>query len=454
MRRLLSIPALVTLCLVATTLVVVGVNLNTPRLLILQSHSRDCAWTQGVDTGIHRVLDDQFQYVVRWFYMDTDLHPWPEYQETIGRTAQRLIVQWQPDVVLAVDDDAQQYVMRHYVGDDHLRIVFAGVHGDTDAYGYTQAANVTGIVQQRALSALRDAVVSLAQRRVNRTAALTELEATPRGRSKTAAATPTRQERVLPCSWNPPPGGNAFPRWQAMTREVVRATCDKDALVGIFAWSPIRLVPARRESLFESWQSTAQETTSRVVPTEEAPNPVRGGMEVRVLPMGDDSTATRGDEALMRTFDWRPLRLIPARSVATFPEWQAAVESAAGRADFILVTDYRQLSRSATDHTRVPPVEVISWTLAHSSVPVIGTDGCFVKDGGYFAVGASPFEQGEVAAQMSVAIIEHGTIPRTIPVASTQAFVVFMRGSAMSARGLSLPQIYESFARATNNYFD
>jgi ABC-type uncharacterized transport system substrate-binding protein len=59
-----------------------------------------------------------------------------------------------------------------------------------------------------------------------------------------------------------------------------------------------------------------------------------------------------------------------------------------------------------------------------------------------------------VAAKMVLDIIEQGVAPRAIPVVLTGEFVVFMRGKAMREIGLYLPQIYESFARSTNNYFD
>jgi ABC-type uncharacterized transport system substrate-binding protein len=77
-----------------------------------------------------------------------------------------------------------------------------------------------------------------------------------------------------------------------------------------------------------------------------------------------------------------------------------------------------------------------------------------VEEGGYFAIGTSPFEQGEVAAKRVLDLIEQGSVPRSIPVVSSKEFVVFMRGKWMREIGLHLPYIYESFARATNNYFD
>ncbi len=465
MRRLLSIPALTIFFLAATTAVVVHFNINTPRLLILHSYGRDCHWAQGVDAGIRRILDDKFQYVVRWFYLDTERHPWSSYRDTISQSAHRLIDQWQPDVVLAVDDDAQQYVMKRYVGSSRIQIVFAGVSGTLDDYGYTQATNVTGIMQRRELSALRDAIASIAVAHpgvVEPARVTTKAEVVEHAKVTQNNEPPLRAEvSHATCVWNTL-GSRSFLQWQGMMREVADAACDHDALARAFEENPLRLASSGRKGGFELWQVMKPESALRtepstpcarsVVRTEATQNPTKA--EVRVISIGDKSTSARSDEALMRVFDWRPLRLVASHLVETFPEWQAVVEGAAGHADFIVVTDYRALPRSSTDPTLVAPRDVVSWTLDHAPVPVIGTNGFFVKDGGYLAVGASPYEQGEVAARMAVAIIEHGAVPTALPVVSTQEFVVFMRGNEIRERGLSLPRMYESFARATNNYFD
>jgi ABC-type uncharacterized transport system substrate-binding protein len=130
------------------------------------------------------------------------------------------------------------------------------------------------------------------------------------------------------------------------------------------------------------------------------------------------------------------------------------VERANERSDFLLLSDYHALVRSPTDDTLVPPQEVIHWTLTHSNVPIMGTTHSFVAEGGYLAIGASPFEQGEVAATMAINIINQEIPPQSMPIAVARQFVVFMRGNLMKEIGVFLPWIYESFARATNNYFD
>ena len=96
----------------------------------------------------------------------------------------------------------------------------------------------------------------------------------------------------------------------------------------------------------------------------------------------------------------------------------------------------------------------IEWTEANSSIPLIGTASFFVEDGGMFAIGPSGFEQGEVAAKMAIRILDDEVVPSDIPVAMPQQFIVYMRRSTMVKRGIALPRMYESFARATGNYVE
>lgn len=338
--------ALILLFLLAAGITVVIFNLAKPRVLVLHSYDRDYSWTRDVNTGLKRVLDQKSHYAVRWFYMDTKRHPWPDYKSTIGAAARRVIDNWKPDVVIAVDDDAQEYVMRHYVNRPGIRIVFAGVNGEAGAYGYDGAGNVTGILERKELDFIRDTVVTLAADR-----------------------------------------------------------------------------PA-------------------------------GAPPLRLVHIGDNSESVHSDDRSMHAFDWSPVQLLDSQLVDTFEQWQQAVNTAPGRADFITISNYRKLRRSAQDRSLVPPKEVVRWTVDHARLPILGSNGFYVEDGGAFAIGTSPFEQGEVAAGLTAELIEKGTAPAALPFRSTRQFVVYMRGSGIARNGFQLPRLYESFARATNNYFE
>lgn len=332
---------LISLFLAASVVVVVAYNLHKPRVLVLQSYDLTYPWTREVSVGLHRVLDEHSHFAVRWFYMDTKRHPWKEFKQKMGLSARQSIDRWNPDVIIAVDDDAQEFVTRHYVNHPGIKIVFAGVNGGVEPYGFAGAGNVTGIFERKDLPALKEALLAL--------------------------------------------------RWQ-----------------------------------------------------RQAAGPLR------VVHIGDTSSSVEHDDHYMREFDWRPLVNLPSRKLGTFDDWKAAVLEVQGKTDFILTTNYRKISRSAANTTLVPPEEVVAWTVANSHVPVVGTNGFFVEDGGELAIGTSPFEQGEVAARMAVKLLG-GQVAKDIPHASTRQFVVYMRSARLHQRGMELPPLYEAFARATNN---
>lgn len=332
---------LITVFLVGTLGVTISYNHFKPRVLVLHSYDLGYPWTREVTVGVKRVLDTHPDYAVRWFYMDTKLHPWKEFKENSGNAARQAVERWKPNVIIAIDDDAQEYVARHYAQHPRIRIVFAGVNGGVEGYGYDGAANVTGIFERKDLQALKE------------------------------------------------------------TLQVLH------------------------------WPRT-------------------GTGPLRLVHIGDNSQSVGHDDHFFTAFDWSPLVRLPSYLVGNFDEWKRAVLDAQERADFIVTTNYRKITRSATDRRLVPPEEVVAWTLDNSRLPVVGTNGFFVEDGGELAIGTSPYEQGEVAARMAVSLIE-GRDARDIPHASTRQFVVHMRSGKLAERGMRLPPLYEAFARAMNN---
>lgn len=334
---------LISLFLVGAMAVVVAYNLHKPRVLVLHSYDPGYPWTREVSVGVRRVLDEQSHFAVRWFYMDTKRHPEKEFKQKMGLAARQSIDHWKPDVIIAVDDDAQEYVTRNYVNHPHVKIVFAGANGGVESYGFVGAANVTGIFERKDLPALKDALLAL--------------------------------------------------RWK---------------------------------------------------------RPAKGAL--RVMHIGDKSSSVEHDDHFMREFDWGPLINLPSSKVAIFDEWKRAVADAQDKTDFIITSNYRRISRSASDKSLVAPEEVVAWTVANSRVPVVGTNGFFVEDGGELAIGTSPFEQGEVAARMAIQLLD-GKAAKDIPHTRSRQFVVYMRSARLHQRGMELPPLYEAFARATNNDF-
>jgi len=172
----------------------------------------------------------------------------------------------------------------------------------------------------------------------------------------------------------------------------------------------------------------------------------------RLIHIGDTSESVLWDTRHINRFDWSPLKLVDSKNVRTFDEWKEAIIDAGKRADILLISNYRAVYRADRKTEVVQPQEIMRWTEQNSTIPLVGMAGFFTDDGGMFAVGASGFEQGEIAARMAIKILDDDAVPRDIAALMPLQFLVYMNKSIMKQHDISLPRLYEAFARATNNH--
>lgn len=133
-------------------------NINKPIVLILHSYKDDYSWTRNVNDGLQKVLNLSSAYTLRWHYMDTKNHPSEAHKIRASILARRVIDEINPDIIVAIDDDAQEYVAKHYINAPNISIVFCGVNSTLETYGYDDAENVTGILERIPLQGLRDSL--------------------------------------------------------------------------------------------------------------------------------------------------------------------------------------------------------------------------------------------------------------------------------------------------------
>lgn len=318
------------------------INMKRPRIFILHSYSSDFSWDSDINVGIERIFKGK-PYKIRKFYMDTKKHPDKDYMKRIGATARKAIDSWNPNLIIAIDDNAQQYVAKYYNNHPNIKIVFAGVNNTIQDYGYQNAENVTGILERLNYNAVKDIL----------------LQIMPRDKRK-------------------------------------------------------------------------------------------------IIHISDSSSTSEGIHKEIASFNWEPLKFVGSFQCETFDQWKEAIKKAEnGNADFILYTHYHTILEKANGKV-ISPKQVMDWTIENTKLPGVSFWGFYVEDGGMMAVALSPYEQGEVAAKMAEAIIEHRKQTKDIPIYTSYLFVIYMRESEIKKRAanLKLPIIYEAFARATNNYYE
>ncbi|WP_281560249.1 hypothetical protein [Thalassomonas sp. RHCl1] len=346
-------------------------SLQRPRVLVVQSYANDFSWTREIDSAISRTLAP-WNYEVRHFYMDTKKHSSDKFKQQVARRVKKQIDNWLPDVLIAVDDNAQSLVSGCYVnlaalepaevlklkqrlpalgqcyrGHEKMKIVFAGVGAEPKDYGFSGQAHIGGI-----LDPVDATFLSL--------------------------------------------------------------------------------------SLLEVKNQLAKEQLNIIAPVD------------------DSVTSTFNLKHSLRELAraLEPLAIdIKYPVTATFADWQQQIQQANRQGDLLLFTLYHTVRcRADKGSKRIAPRDLIQWTLANSEVPAIGTYGFFVEDGGYFALGVSPLEQGSEAAKMAVDYLELGILPGEQPLRTTHQSIVYMREHRAKKQGFDLPAVYRNFARATGNY--
>ncbi|MDY6967877.1 MAG: ABC transporter substrate binding protein [Spirochaetota bacterium] len=152
-----SLSIIFIICLFSFLIVV---NLSKPRVFILHSYSLDYSWVRDINKGLIRIFHDR-PYSFRWHYMDTKRHPSQEYKQKAGDTAKAIIRNWKPDILIAIDDNAQQYVARNFLNSSSMKIVFTGVNASLNEYEYDKAQNVTGILERIPFKAFKEVFLQL-----------------------------------------------------------------------------------------------------------------------------------------------------------------------------------------------------------------------------------------------------------------------------------------------------
>lgn len=186
----------------------VVINVSKPRVLVLHSYNVDFSWVPDINIGLNRILE-RHPYKIRWHYMDTKRHPGQEFKERAGASVRKEIEKWKPDIIIAIDDNAQEYVGKYYVNDPKIKIVFAGVNKTEKDYGYAGADNVTGMLERINYQAVKDILLQVLPEGKRRIAHISDASPTSEGIHDEIEAfdwTPLQFTNSIQCS--------TFDQWQ------------------------------------------------------------------------------------------------------------------------------------------------------------------------------------------------------------------------------------------------
>ncbi len=127
-------------------------NFDGKKVLFIDSYHEGYAWSDGTLDGARSALDSSGVelLVVR---MDTKRKKTDEDKLAAAEMVRQTIAAFQPDVVIASDDNASKYVIQPFYKDAELPFVFCGVNWDAAGYGFPYK-NVTGMIEVSAVDEL------------------------------------------------------------------------------------------------------------------------------------------------------------------------------------------------------------------------------------------------------------------------------------------------------------
>jgi ABC-type uncharacterized transport system substrate-binding protein len=139
----------------AVVTVMIGISLSEQakispskqyKILHIMSYHSPWEWTDNQLKGFKAALGDlDVQYTI--MQMDTKRKSDEAWKLRIAREIHGTIDASKPDLIFASDDAAQQYVTSYYVNSS-IPIVFSAVNENPAKYGFTNAENVTGVLEK------------------------------------------------------------------------------------------------------------------------------------------------------------------------------------------------------------------------------------------------------------------------------------------------------------------
>ncbi len=115
------------------------------KVLFIDSYHEGYAWSDGITNGIKQSLNGS-GVELKIVRMDTKRNGDEEFKKNAAQKAKSVIEQFNPDVVIAADDNASKYLIVPYYKDASLPFVFCGVNWDASGYGFP-TKNITGMVE-------------------------------------------------------------------------------------------------------------------------------------------------------------------------------------------------------------------------------------------------------------------------------------------------------------------
>jgi hypothetical protein len=122
-------------------------NMNRPRIMVIHSYDPTMDSVKDFDKGAKKILEQEIEPLAQNYYMNMLNKNAIKQKISAGDEAKAAIDRFRPKILIAVGDEAQEFAAKFYVGKKKIRVIFAGVKGDIQKFGYDPGKNVGGITE-------------------------------------------------------------------------------------------------------------------------------------------------------------------------------------------------------------------------------------------------------------------------------------------------------------------
>ncbi len=116
------------------------------KIMFIDSYHQGYAWSDGIEKGVRSVLGKK-GIVLKVHRMDTKRNTEEAFMKKAALEAKSAIDVFDPDVIIAADDNASKHLIMPYYRDVATPVVFCGINWVADPYGYPYS-NTTGMVER------------------------------------------------------------------------------------------------------------------------------------------------------------------------------------------------------------------------------------------------------------------------------------------------------------------
>jgi ABC-type uncharacterized transport system substrate-binding protein len=123
------------------------VEAASKKVFLLDSYDETYAWNLSEQEGVRGAFKDQKDIEIKIHFMDTKRNPSPEFKQEAGKKALEAIRAYQPSVIIALDDNASEYVVQQI---KDIPAVVCGINKEPGEYQYGE--NVAIVLERHPLS--------------------------------------------------------------------------------------------------------------------------------------------------------------------------------------------------------------------------------------------------------------------------------------------------------------